>query len=94
MEGKRHTSNRKCPDCGGTLFQNDPRSNIFGCDSEQCMTTWRLVNGRPTREIGKQKVLEQMFHRRMFERDDTHEVYEARGLNKILKAVKPWWKVW
>lgn len=94
MTDTRHTSNRKCPDCGEPLFQLDPRSNSYGCDNEKCMAPWRLINGRLSKEIGKKEVLKRMFTIRKFERDDTHEVYEARGLNKILKAVKPWWKVW
>ena len=46
-----YISELRCPQCGHFLFQLSPKSVIYGCDNEKCMSVWRLVDGHLVREV-------------------------------------------
>lgn len=46
-----YISELRCPKCNHFLFQLSPKSVIYGCDYEKCMTAWRMVDGRLVEEM-------------------------------------------
>lgn len=79
-------SDKACENCGHVLVQNNPGSIIYGC--RECQITWRMVGGRLTRETGRLEILKRMFWIRYYKQD------AKDNLQRLLRVVRPWWKVW